>query len=1065
MNHCTKLTSRALILLFAGGLGFATAEDSYYKETPLFSTAPGSKAVLQTIDRFGPVGIGLDLIQPAFTLRIKNIEGGSPAAATGKLKKGQVIESINGQKLADIDPRIQLARIVTKAEASDGIIKFAIKGEAQPVRVKIPVLGSYSKTWPLNCPKSDKIVRDFASYISKPESDKGFYGIGMLFLLSTGEDKDLAAVRDWARGFKSKKVPDYAWHLGFGGIPLTEYYLRTGDKEVLPTIQKWVDSAVKGQYLDAWAGRGGVPRVTYGGGHLNAGGTAVVTFLLLAKECGANVPDQALLGALVHFYRYAGRGLNPYGDSRPENGFVDNGKNGNLAFAMAAAAALTPDGEKSVYAAARDACAMTCFYSSTYMLHGHTGGGIGEIWRSAAMGLLYDKKSTQYRDFMDQRKWHYEMSRRWDGSFIILGGDGYDDLTWGAAFPLAYTVPRKTLRITGAAPTKFSKRYQLPKQAWGNKKDNEFLSLKTVPDATGKVRDLSNETLAKDSARPLIAKLHESGEVSDDVLRQYIHHQDHSIRFIAASKAMGVNDGYYGKSKRVGDVRGDLVMEFLRSKDVRVRRSMFAAIQNFLKRNKRPEVVTRAIFDLAIQAVKDPAESWWVKDAALHVIGSAQSDWVVPNVDLLLPILKHESWWLQSATLVALTPVVADERTYKKVLPAIGELLTTNQRAGLALGLVSSLQEKIKQGSPAVHQLAIATLKETYTGYQGVKEAPGGQDITPTYNSHLEYIASSLVDVPGGYDVLYKMAKKKFPDVSLPYPEIFLEADFEQFGPELKKVIGPIIKNKLVGEYVEKNRERLGKIISGKDVKVNWRDMQELLDLYNKVGITEYDWKVHGPKRGEMKWHYHSFMPPEKFLRSYPGAAPGDDRLGRYRDVTFPKGMENWFGTDFDPVKAGWKQGLAPFGSADGKLGIIASANVTKKCDLSFCGCGEPVNTLWEKDVLLMRGTFNFPKLEDGHSYRLLHGGISHVGSGGGYRVYVNGKLFGETKIGVDRRDGENAVGHLVSKEWRSQFGNGPTTISVLSFMKHHPRTKIYGGNIMISMEKMKTPPMPAEKN
>ena len=96
---------------------------------------------------------------------------------------------------------------------------------------------------------------------------------------------------------------------------------------------------------------------------------------------------------------------------------MDNGKNGLLAFAMAAAAALTPDGENSVYAAARDSSAMQSFYTTTFMLHGHTGGGIGELWRSPAMGLLKDKKPKQYRDFMDSRQWHYELSRRWDGSF------------------------------------------------------------------------------------------------------------------------------------------------------------------------------------------------------------------------------------------------------------------------------------------------------------------------------------------------------------------------------------------------------------------------------------------------------------------------------------------------------------------------------------------------------------------------------------------------------------------------------------------------------------------------
>lgn len=46
----------------------------------------------------------------------------------------------------------------------------------------------------------------------------------------------------------------------------------------------------------------------------------------------------------------------------------------------------------------------------------------------------------------------------------------------------------------------------------------------------------------------------------------------------------------------------------------------------------------------------------------------------------------------------------------------------------------------------------------------------------------------------------------------------------------------------------------------------------------------------------------------------------------------------------------------------------------------------EPLNSLWENDVLLVRSEFEFPPFEEGYRYRLLHGGISHVGSGGGYR-------------------------------------------------------------------------------
>ena len=96
-------------------------ESSFYKGTGVFSTRPSETKSLQNIKRFGPVGMGIDLLQPAFVMRISHIEEGSPAESTGKLQKGQIIESINGQKLADIDPRIQLGEILAAAEASVGL--------------------------------------------------------------------------------------------------------------------------------------------------------------------------------------------------------------------------------------------------------------------------------------------------------------------------------------------------------------------------------------------------------------------------------------------------------------------------------------------------------------------------------------------------------------------------------------------------------------------------------------------------------------------------------------------------------------------------------------------------------------------------------------------------------------------------------------------------------------------------------------------------------------------------------------------------------------------------------
>lgn len=1048
----------ALLSLIATRAG---AADPFYKEAPLFSTAPSEKASSQPVSRFGPVGIGIELVQPAFVMKIDQVEKGSPAEATGKLKKGQFIETINGAKLADIDPRIQLGNIITAAEASDGVVRLMVKdtpdGAAQEVLVKIPVLGAYSKTWPLNCPKSDKIVRGLADYLAKPDSNIGIGGVGMLFLLSTGEERDLAPVKAWVHGYAGKAAPTYAWHLGYGGIPLCEYYLRTGDPVALPVIQSWVKSAAKAEYLDGWAGRGGVTGVDYGNGHLNAGGTAVVTFLMLAKECGADVSESLLQRTLRHFFRFAGRGNNPYGDDRPETSFVDNGKNGNLAFAMAAAASLTPDGEKSLYAAARDICAMSSFYTTTYMLHGHTGGGIGEGWRSPAMGLLYEKKPAQYREFMDHRMWHYELSRRHNGAFGIVGGNpsgkvgGYDSEEWGGAYALTYTIPRKTLRITGAPPSKFAKPHKLPDRPWGTAADDAFLSLESIPGADGGRLDLSGETLAKDSSRPLIEGLLAQGKVGDDVLRRLMRHPEYLIRNLAAKNAMGIQFNYMW-NQGGAPTRPALIHEWLRSPDPRVRRAALGALAEHLPAQKPESFLTPEVFASVIAMLKDPDESWWIKDAALNLVGRAPADWIAPQVDLLVSFLSHEEQWLQNAALVALTPVVADDRCYRTVLPAIGELLRNCQRVS-TIGPVrrGALPQNLAAAGPEVQKLAAETLKGAFSGYTGVKRAEGGQDITTVYQSHKQLLASYLTGVEGGYDVLYEIARQEAPRDPLPYREIFLAADPEKFGPKLKEAIAPIIRDQLIYEYIGRNRAPLlAETNPAKPAYSPGRALDGLVALYRKLGIRDYDWRAVAPDLKEATWDYHTFDPVEK--QAY------DLSPWRYRPVTLPDGMANWFMPSFDPVKAGWKKGQAPFGQHNGKL-----VTNSQPCGNPDCRHADPMRTFWDKEVLLVRGTFQFPPLKPDHLYRIRLERGQHVGSGDGHKLYLNGTLMDEAKAGVGRREGGRARGAVVNAEFAAEFAKGPVTIAAITFLRYGDRAivtmpPVPQGIFTLWLEEMKVP-------
>ena len=1063
------MTRRTLIvaMLVCGGIA-AAAENSFYKGPALFSTRPSETKSLQTIARFGPVGMGIDLLQPAFVMRIHNIEEGSPAAATGKLKAGQIIETINGQKLADIDPRIQLGQILAAAEATDGVLKFMVKdkpgSKAEEVIVKIPVLGAYSKTWPLNCRKSDKIVRNFADYLAKGGNARGsIRNIGMLFLLSTGEEKDLEVVRRWARGLSG--LSGYAsWYLGYGGIPLCEYYLRTGDQSVLPAIQRSVDAAEKTYYLGAWACRGKGNFRYMGGGHLNAGGTSCATFVVLAKECGVNVPDRMLLGAIEHFYRFAGRGNNPYGNHKPETGFVDNGKTGMLAFMMAAAASLTPDGENSLYARARDVSAVKSFYTTSFMLHGHTGGGVGEIWRSAAMGLLYEKSPKKYRQFMDNRTWHYDLSRRWDGSFCILGGARYDNTQWGNGYALAYTIPRKTLRITGAPPSKYSKRYKLPARIWGTEADDAFLSLKAAKDKAGKSPDIDAETLANGSSMQIIGQLY-AADADSKTVWSYLHHQDHGARHHAACKLAGVKVNHLGGPLERKAVDTAAMLEMLRSADPRVRRAGVGAI--FAAHRGRRSLPARELpSDLAaalIRLIRDPAESWWVVDGALEALGLAKVEDVVPHVDVIMPWLRHRDWWLQSAAIQALTPAVADERCARKILPVLGEVIGRNQVYAVHQHL-PGLLSRLQNASPSVQKLAATTFGEAYAAYPNLKRN-GETDVLVTQGleANLELMARTLAEVPSGLDVLYEVAGKRFPQEPLPYKQFFLGADPDRFGPELKKAIAPIILNELIPEHVGRSRARLLKLAAGEVQSGHPGGRSDPIDqltaLHRRAGVSDYDWHMFADLR-HAEWSYHTSDPiPSEQV-------PWDQLITRYRDVTLPKGMENWCAIDFDPAKAGWKKGRGAFGQYEGKIPQHPIGRCSDTCIGPGCYGATKVNTLWDKEVLLLRGTFKIPPLKEGHRYRLRVNDGDHVGAGGGHIIYMNGKKLIEAKTCGGRGSGGLPKGAFITREFLDDFKSGKVTIAVKTFLRFNskykvkPTERIPQGKISLHLEEMKLPPM-----
>ncbi len=1034
-----------------GAMASFTGEysDPYYKERPWFHFYPAHDMARFKIDHIGPIGIGLELRQPAFTMHLISVEPGSPAAATGKLKPGQIIESINGKVLKDIDPRIILGNLITEAEAKDGIIKMMVKADAaskaEPVIVKIPVMGKYSDTWPLKCEKSHKIVRNFAEFLKRSPRGQG----AALFLLSTGEEEDLEHVRKWLTG--QNNPTGYPWGMGYSGPAVCEYYLRTGDKSVLPGIKAATEKLKSTIYNGSWMGRGGCNYNYMAGGHMNAAGVHCLTFLLLAKECGVDVDEHTLQSCLYHFYRYAGHANVSYGDGLPEGGGVDNGKNGGLAFAMAAAASLHPDGEKSVYAKARDINANKSFYTTSWLFHGHTGGGIGELWRGAAAGLLYEKRPEMYRSFMKERSWMYELARRHDGAFgwpsginVSYGTTGHKGgRAWGNHIPLIYTIPRKQLRIFGAPKSKYCKTYNIPDRPWGTKADEAFYDLEPSEYKPGVKQDMSKERLRTHAAMAMLTKLADP-DIADDELLMYAHHPDYTGRATAAG-----NIAKHG--------REHLIIGLLKSSDPRAR---IAGVKALGGAQKGVAATDDRLTDEAIELlggmISDPEESWWVVMEALKTMGLAPADKLAPYVDRIAQWMKHEDWWLRHAALTAARPIAADKRFYRKILPIIGEMVRDNKRA-VALGPMGGVVAALQEADPEVQKFAVSVLAQAYSQYPSQFNAPGGQDMSACVDYMIRGVARNLANAPGGFDKLYEVSKERYPDLALPHKELYMSADESKFGPKVKEALRPILLDTLIPKYIAggdhraKNSDLLLAEASSKAFSSRPK-MPELVALYNRLGITDYDWHDFGPDLSEIEWEYHSFDPKEEKIWE-----PG----WRYRKVTDPEGMQNWYKPEFDAGKAGWKKGKAPFGQLDGKI----PEEHWSTCQQMFCRCGDPIKTLWENEVLIMRTKLKLPKFKDGHIYRLCVGGMSHVQGGDGFDIYVNGKKVYGRSSGVGKRQGGQPVALLLTKDLWSEFDD-EAIIAVRGFCpipggKRSPGVRRQ--HFSVFLQEMKAPPVTDE--
>ena len=331
-------------------------------------------------------------------------------------------------------------------------------------------MGSYSDTAPYDCPKSARILDDACKALEKEPLNQDWAGaVNGLALLASGKPEYLPRVQEFARkmgptGLKLElKEGIVVWDWGYRNVFLCEYYLLTGDKEVLPAIHEYTIALAKGQSMYGTFGHGISLRTPEGQLHgsippygpVNAAGLVANIAIVMGRKCGVQDPeiDPAIERAAKFFGYFMDKGAIPYGEHAPWPYHENNGKNSMTAI---------------LFALLDDQAAATQFFAQMSTAgyanreYGHTGQGFSYLW--GALGANAGGPDA-VAAFFKEASWHFDLVRRCDGSFTYDGDEqygagkthdntyygqsSYDGLSPAATYVLTYSLPLKKLCITG----------------------------------------------------------------------------------------------------------------------------------------------------------------------------------------------------------------------------------------------------------------------------------------------------------------------------------------------------------------------------------------------------------------------------------------------------------------------------------------------------------------------------------------------------------------------------------------------------------------------------------------
>jgi hypothetical protein len=399
---------------------------------------------------------------------VTHVGANSPAA--GVMEVDDVILGVGDKPFSD-DARKSFGKALTEAEKTEnkGVLKLIRfrAGKTENIQLKLRVMGSYSATAPYDCPKSKLILAEACRALEKEPMEQGLWGaVDGLALMASGNPAYLPKVQAFAREMAAQALTEKgggAWDCGYRNVFLSEYYLLTGDKTVMPGIIALTVKMAKGQGLYGTFGHG-FSALTPDGklhgsippyGPVNQAGLIANLGIVMGKKCGVNDPEVVpAIGRASKFFGYfVDKGAVPYGEHEPWPYHENNGKSALSAVFFSAQGNRTE-------AAKFFAKMSTAAYANRE--YGHTGQGFSYLW--GALGANIGGPAAAAA-FMKEAQWHLDLTRRCDGSFVYDGGEQYgagntDDNTYtgkssycglspNATYVLTYAIPLRKLCITG----------------------------------------------------------------------------------------------------------------------------------------------------------------------------------------------------------------------------------------------------------------------------------------------------------------------------------------------------------------------------------------------------------------------------------------------------------------------------------------------------------------------------------------------------------------------------------------------------------------------------------------